>query len=181
MTAPIYSTLPERINAGQTVKYTKHFADYPPTDGWAITLYIAGPGVDSWNGSANGVMWDFHLVAADTAVLPTGLYRWEERATKSGEIYVADQGYFYIDPNLATATGVTLQDPLEKELAQVEAALDDLLSNKVQSYQVGDRTVSKLDIRWLLKRKAELRRAIKAQQFPGKLLPVVQANMVRPQ
>lgn len=177
------SAIPDRFNAGETVKYTKSFADFPATGSWTAKLWLAGPSIVSGGiaGTPNGAAFDFVVSAAVSGVLLPGRYRWEERVTKAGETYVADEGTLVVDPNIESATTGSLQDPNEKLLASVEAAIDALITGKVSEYQVAGRVVRYHDLDMLRKWRGELKRTIAANRSPGKLLPVVRARMTLPQ
>jgi hypothetical protein len=43
VTPPIPTVEPANFAAGETVKWTKVVADYPPSDGWSLIYSIRGP------------------------------------------------------------------------------------------------------------------------------------------
>ena len=171
--------LPERFDAGTTVKYNKSFSSYPANGAspWTLKLHVAGIHKD---GVANGSSFDVTLDAADTAGLASGTYSWAEVVTRGAEIYTAAEGFVVIDPNPITATAAQSRDPKEALLDTYEAARDALITGKVASYQIGDRAVTYQDLEFIQKTIDRLKREIKANQFPGTLGPTVQVHFTRP-
>lgn len=174
------TALPDRFNAGETVKYSKNYADYPANAGWTAILYLAGASVLNVSGAANGAAFDFTLTAAQTGALLQGVYRWEERVTKAGETFIADEGTTIVDPNIANATAGSLQDYKEKLLGEVEAAISSMLAGKVAEFQILGHAARYLDFDDLVKLRGQLKREIAAGAFRGKFGPTIQTHFVRP-
>jgi hypothetical protein len=156
--------LPDSFSAGTTVKYTRTLPGFSAADGWALTLYLAGAGAASFVGTPNGTGWDVVLTAVQTALLPAGQYRWIERVTKASDSYDAASGTVVVTANLATAAPGSLQTWEEKELVEVEKAIDQLLKSGITSYQIGSRAATKQDLEKLMALRNSLLATIRAQR-----------------
>ena len=117
------TALPETIAAGTTVAYTKTVADYPATDGWTLTLEIAGEKLLSVEADANGGDYDVTISAEQSATLTAGTYYFAEKVEKAGEVHRVGSGRVTVEPNLATALAGDLQSPNERMLKALNAVI----------------------------------------------------------
>jgi len=80
----IPDTIPSHFPAGTTVKYTRSFSDFQPSDGWSYTLYLNGL-TQKLNKAAivDGNTFLLVLLPADTATLNSGPFRYAERLSKA--------------------------------------------------------------------------------------------------
>lgn len=174
--ATTLTRIPDHIDAGTTVKWTKTYADYPATEGHTVKFWIAGPGAaTSVDGVPNGAQFDFTLSAAFTAARPPGTWEWKEIVTKAAtsEEYVQDEGRLVIKANIKTAIAGALQPEPEKRVAIIEAALAGALTDAMRGFSVYGRSVELLTPAEL---EASLTRAkadLRAFQNPGKFGPVI--------
>jgi hypothetical protein len=134
------TAIPERFAAGTTVEYTKSFSEYPADQGWAVTLWLAGPsGATSFAGTPTGSSFAFALTAALTAGLIAGGYEWKEVASKSGKKYTADSGKVELLPDIEAAGAGDLQSFAEKMIAVIKAEIQRRVTGGMQSYQIHGR------------------------------------------
>lgn len=169
------SQIPDAFAAGTTVTYTRAYADYPANAGWGATLYLAGASLFSVAGSASGASFVYTLTAAQTALLTAGNYQWREVVSKGTEKYIADSGVVQIEPDITAATAGSMQTFEELELARVEEVLSGRTTGDVESYQVGNRAMTKIPHKELRAYRAELKRTIYAQRHPGTFGPPIRA------
>lgn len=159
------TTLPDRITAGTTVAYTRTLADYPASDGWTMTLYIAGEKVLKVPASAAG---DDHVVLiapSKSTLLKPGSYRYVERVEKAGDAYDATTGMVVVDPDLANAQDGDLQSKDEQLLKVLEDVIaGNLADGAIASYQIGGRAVSKIPMNELIALRNSLRATVVAGQ-----------------
>jgi hypothetical protein len=150
MLARVDTALPPAFAAGTTVQYTRSYADYPANDGWTLTLYLAGAQILNKVATASGADFVITLAATDTDDLTTpGLYRWVERASKSGVVKDVASGTVEVTANLATATAGSLQTTEEKLLAAVDAVIAGKITDDVLQYTIAGRSLtlmSRLDL-----------------------------------
>lgn len=174
------TALPARFAAGTTVKYRRSHADFPASAGWSLTLHLVGPAVKQWSAAADGAVFVFTLPAADTAPLVPGSYRWIERAKKGAEEYDAAAGMLTVTVNVAKAGVGELQSWAEKALVEARNALSALISGRVQTFQIGTRAFSKLDLPELRKLVVELEARVAREQGSGQLGRLHQFRFTRP-
>jgi len=163
------NALPCSFAAGTTVVYRRSLANYRANDGWTLTLYLRGVSVLTSAGAASGADHVVTLTAAATGPLGAGTYLWTERVTKAAEAYDVASGTVVVEPNLATATAGQLQSWEEKELAKVEAALEQLFTTGHTSYQIHGRAVTFTEPTELLKIRDSLVTRIQRRQRGGKM------------
>lgn len=164
------SALPESFAAGTTVTYSKSFADYPASDGWSLTLYLAGATIASVVADADGDAFDLTIPAATTVhpFLP-GLYRWSERVSKAGEVREVGSGVVDIEPNLAEATDGSLQSFFEEAIPILQAHIRGRLTAGLQSYSIGGRAVSKIPIGEATKLLESFEASLRRLKNPGRV------------
>ncbi len=167
------TALPDRFSAGTTVVYRRSLADFPASSGCTLALYLAGPASAHFDGVADGDDFVVTLAADKTDDLPAGIYRWEERAAIAGGTpeRVAG-GVVTVEPDLATASGATLQDPDEIELAAVRARISEITTSGIQSYGLDGAQVMAPELRSLHAREAELRRRLARKRGAPVLTPI---------
>lgn len=173
------TALPARFAAGTTIKYRRSYPDFPAS-AWDLRLHLAGPVVKSWVAAKDGDVFDFTLAAAETAVCVAGSYRWVERVTQGTEVYDAAAGMVTVTANVATAGVGELQSWREKALVEAREALSALVSGRVQSFQIGTRAFSKLDLPELRKLVVELEAGVAREQGGGQLGRLHQMRFTRP-
>ena len=167
-------------SAGSTVIYWRSPGDYPPSDGWALTVHLAGGSIASAEAEVISGQFRFTLSAAVTGVLLPGTYKWVERAVKGSEIYDSASGIVTVSPNLASAGEGDLQTFEERMLAVVEARLENRLPADLQSYTIGTRGIMKIPISELLQIRNALRAQVEQQRNPGQFGRKVQITFPRP-
>lgn len=161
------TSIPDRFSAGSTVKYVRSFAAYPTSDGWALTLYLAGKSSLSVAAVVANNQFEFTLTAAQTGSLQPGLYAWTERVSKAGEVYDAASGQLTVEVDLSNAGPGDAQTWAERTLALVEARIEDRLPKDMESYQIAGRSVVNIPASELFKLRAQLRAEVARERNPG--------------
>lgn len=137
--------LPESFAAGTTVTYRRTFTDYPASDGWALTLYLAGASAVSVEAIPDGD--DFVVTIAAAEIFEAGVYKFAERVLKDDEVYQVAAGVVTITPDLSSATPGSQQEWLERAIAALKAHIEGRLPAALQSYAIAGRQVAKMDIK----------------------------------
>lgn len=80
--------VPDHFPAGTTVKFTRSFGDFQPSDGWSYTIYLNGL-TQKFNKPAAVLSNVFHIQfdPADTASLNPGPFRYAERLSKPATVF----------------------------------------------------------------------------------------------
>lgn len=154
MTAVLPSAPPTQATAGDTWKWVDSHPDYPASDGWVVAFRIAGASVLDWDSSWVTTVGDDNTVAipaASTAQLTAGRYQVTAEYSKSGERFTVPQSPLVVEPDPATlAPGATLHRA-ERELEQLNCAIDAMLAGKaIQYYQIGNRQVGNTPLKDLM-------------------------------
>jgi hypothetical protein len=163
------TALPSSFAAGTTVKYTRNLADRPANGGWALELVISGRSRLAVNATPSGADFAITLPATETAKLGAGLYRWAERASKAGEVFTVGEGSVNVTPDVVAAPVGELQSPDEKELELVIAAIEKRLPADLEAFQIAGRSVNKIPMAELWKRRAVLESRIARAKNGGEL------------
>lgn len=130
---------PTEIAPGETLEWSRAFADYSPADGWALTYYFrnaAGTGFDA-PATADGGSWKVSVVVP-TNVTP-GRIDWEAWVENGSDERLADAGSATVRKSLkAVAANVAVdgRTQAEKDLDAVRAALAPATSAGVQEYEI---------------------------------------------
>ncbi len=167
------TALPETIADGTTVAYTKTVADYPATDGWTLTLEIAGEKLLSVEADANGGDYDVTISAEQSATLTAGTYYFAEKVEKAGEVHRVGSGRVTVEPNLATALAGDLQSPNERMLKALNAVIESRLGTStgvpkdVESYAIDGIAVTKIPLERLMTLRTQLSTTVARERRGG--------------
>lgn len=160
---------PTTIASGTTVKVLRSHSDFPAGSGWTLRFWLAGPKVidEGVAGVASGDSFLITLTPDMTKKLTAGTYRWREVATLAGESYVAASGILEVEANIAAAGAGDMLTFYERQLVIVEAAIEGRLTDDMESYQIGTRSVSLIPIAELWKIHGSLEAKIAALRNPS--------------
>jgi hypothetical protein len=187
--APVPTSEPDRLTAGDTWTWSRAFPDYPASE-YTISYAIAGATALSWDAAYAVVSGDGVVItipATATADLVPGTYRWVAYATLSSTRYTADSGVFTVEPNLAVFADGEALTHNERMLALVEAALEERLTGvsaggrgTVENYAVEGRQVSLIPTEQLSILLGKYRRAVSRERNPDQANPQMLVRFVRP-
>lgn len=174
MAPPIPSREPNSIFAGDTVKFSRTFADYPAT-AWTLAYLFRGPSeLVEQTAAVSGSGFLMTIDAGDTERLLAGTYQWSARATSisSGETYTVARGVLEV----VLVAGAVVQSHNEKMLAAINAALEGRVVADVQLYTIGGRMVTKIPFEKLLHFKGVYEAKVFRDRNPGRIgVPVAVA------
>lgn len=104
MAASTPSIEPDSFVSGDTVAWTKSFADYLPTDGWVLSYafrYEDGSALLNVTGTTSGADFALTIPAASSNVMKAGRWIWNAYATLGSTRYTVGGGAVTVTPNLA--------------------------------------------------------------------------------
>jgi len=167
---------PQTARAGDTWTWARSFAEYPASEGWALSYELRGPATLTIGGAMVVATGDLHTVtvpATATAPLPAGSYVLVALLTGSGAFGgrrdSIDLGRLQVTPNPSAVVGGEPLSHAEKMLAQVETAIEDLVAGRTASYMIAGRQVTRLDMAELyrvrMRYSAEVARLRRPQSF----------------
>lgn len=138
MAATIPSVEPTRLRAGDTVKWKRHWSDYPTSTYTVVYSLRQKDGSGSIDITCTDSDGD-HLATiarADSTGLAPGEYRWIARANDGTDYYTIGTGSLEVLPNLEDESA----DPrtwAEKRLEEVEAAIAVRAGQTHASHSIG--------------------------------------------
>lgn len=149
MAPPIPTVPPGQIVAGDSAHWSRAFADYPASDGWALAYSaINGTEVHAINATADGDGFAVDLASADTKAWTPGTYRLAEYLTKGSDRITLGTTVLVIAPNLAGQTAaLDTSSHAERMLAAIDAWLEskaptagsvEINGRKIQYYAITD-------------------------------------------
>lgn len=161
---------PTRIAAGDTWQWTKAaFADFPASDGWALSYAFSGPKAFTANASADGDGFSVTIAAADTKI-PAGTYRWQSYVTLGAERYQVGSGILDVTPNLAALTPAEVTESFAVQaLRVVETALLGRLPAGLEEYTIAGKLVKHMPLTELYELRSKLRHEVTNERSGGKI------------
>jgi hypothetical protein len=161
----IPTTEPSAIVAGDTVSWTRSFADFPASQGWALAYKLRNAW-DKINISASASGDDFlvSISAATSAAYVVGDYSFDAYATKGSERHTVASGKITVLPNLDTTSAVDDRSFNQRMVDAIEDLLEGRATADVQAYQIGGRQLTKMTVDELEKWRAQYRFRLNREQ-----------------
>lgn len=152
------------LRAGTTYVQTIPGVDYPPTEGWAGTLYLYGPAKITAAATADGSDFKVTVPAATTANWAAGSYRWAFEVSKGSEKYIVQEGSLEVLVSFAAmATETDNRSTAKKNLDAINAVLQGKITKDVSQYQIAGRMVTRMSLDDLLKARDRFSREYKRE------------------
>jgi len=150
MAAPILTTEPIILLAGDTATWQISLADYLASDGWSLayTLINATSKI-SINSSAVGPDHLVNVAAATTAGWAAGTYSWRAQVSKAGQVFTVATGTLAVQAAFSAAT-LDARSHASKALANIEAYLENANNLSAAMYEIAGRKLQRLSIPDLL-------------------------------
>ena len=124
--------VPEKITSGYSYEFALDLPEYPPSEGWAVSLALRLPGFDAQEIEAvhNGSVYVFTISPSVSGALPGGLAAWQCSAERSDERVLIDSGRMEIAPDLLADD----TDPRSKAEIMIDA-IDAVLQDRATDGQ----------------------------------------------
>lgn len=173
MAIPIPSVEPLAFAAGESVQWTRTFANFPPTDGWTLTYYFAGLDTFQVAATTSGAGYAVLIHSWDTSGKPAGTYRWTAYVeqgtpeTASFQRYPVADGELQLTINIATAKPGDFQTHEERTLAIIVAALENRLTAQIEDYMIAGKSVKNIPIVQLSRLRVDYAWAVWYQRHQG--------------
>ena len=185
MTAPQIPThIPHELTPGDSWTWQLVFGDYPPSDGWTLTVSLRGPAA---TGEASGEIDieatattdnSAYLVSAradQTASLVPGNYRWvawvERVVDAQLERVSIRRGVTILLQQLQTADAGDTTTHNERMLAAIEALIEGRTTADVEYYQIAGRALTKIPVKELMAYRAKYAAAVWRERHPHETAP----------
>ncbi len=162
------SAVPAALVAGDDLDLLLSFADYPASDGWTVTLGLAG-GVASKLTATSTASGDDHAIvvsATDSLLLEAGWYTYTLRATDGTSVRTIQSGKLEVLASVIDADAGTLDSAAKWDaiIAACDSAMLDLMTGGMKLYMIAGRQVqfnSAAEIQrtraWAMQQKAAFR------------------------
>lgn len=183
-TPPIPTHIPHELTPGDSWTWQLAFGDYPPSDGWTLTVSLRGPSavapslgeidIEAEATPDNGA----YMVSAradQTAQLVPGNYRWVAsvaRVVGSQEERVSvHRGVTILLQQLQTADAGDTTTHNERMLAAIEALIEGRTTADVEYYQIAGRALTKIPVKELMGYRAKYAAAVWRERHPHETAP----------
>lgn len=169
---------PESLVAGDSWRWTRPIADFPPSEGWTATYYLTGAYSVAIPTTPRIPTQDFevHYLPAASGLVLSGVYRWVLSVTNGTDSYSADSGEFTILANPNVGDSVDARDAAEKTLAvlklEIAARLGTGTGGAHESYSIEGRSISKVSLNDLYSLKNKYAREVQRLRNGGKMPPI---------
>jgi hypothetical protein len=171
MSAPIPTTEPQTIVAGDTLAFTKTFPNYTPGDGWTLNYSLQGKTLAgsfsaspiTFASSTNtGSVWSISVAKSTTDDWAPGDYRFTAYVTGgTSERYTVGTGDIKVlpDPSAAVPTSHAV-----RTLALIEAAMEGRIPRGLEQTIIDGQTLIRIPIPELSRLRDKYRAEVLAEQ-----------------
>jgi hypothetical protein len=149
MAAITPTTEPATLLAGDTAKWLKTLADYPATEGWALSYTLVSTANRiTFTASSSGADYLVSVPAATTSAWVAGAYEWRAQVSKSGEVFTVATGSITVQPSFGT--NVDNRSHARKTLTNIEAYLENSANLTAAMYEIAGRKLQRISLPELL-------------------------------
>ena len=173
---------PRIILRGDTIKWSKSFADYPATT-WSLKYALRGAGSIDITAAASGSDFLVTLTAAITAAYVIGGYSWSSYVEQGAERYTVASDSLAVkeNPTAAALVGVETRSDAQVILDNLLAAYKTYTASQgiIQSYKIGEREAVFKDVEKLRKEINEARWEVAKEKQAARLAARLGGNLNR--
>lgn len=167
--------MPSALIAGDSLRWDRSIADYPPSAGW--TLHYAFRGIEVLDvvaaANAAGTGYEITVAASATATLRAGTYEVTEYVTNAGgERYTLARGTLTVRADPTTAAPGDRQSHEERMVPLLEAALERRVTIDQKAYQLTSVTATREELKDMSALLGRYRAALAARRNGGRLRPI---------
>lgn len=144
MSVPVFTSEPAQFVAGETVKWTKTFDDFPASDGWALSYALVKSGSQiTIDAVADGDAFAVTIPATTSAGYEAGRYSYQASVSKDGEVVVVGSGRIEIKPGFAALSeGYDDRSFAKKMVDGLREIMPKLAAKGVASYSIEGRSMT---------------------------------------
>jgi hypothetical protein len=165
------NAVPVKARAGDSLRFSLNFPDYPASDGWTLEIVLlCASRRYTFDGEADSDGFSVNVAPTDTKLWVAGKYSLIARVTNSDETIAATvyEGRIEILPDITAVADPRTHE--EKVLDAINAVIEGRAD--VDEYTIGGRSIKKMPIGDLLKFQAVYATRVKAQRIArGEKLP----------
>jgi hypothetical protein len=162
MAPPIQTTEPASLVAGDTAKWLKTLADYPASEGWALTYTLVNAAQRvTFTAAAQGDSYLVNVLPATTAAWVKGDYSYRASVSKAGEVFTVATGRISIAAAFSAAQDDRSQ--ARRTLEAINATLEGRATSATAEYEIAGRKLKYIAVPELLSLRDRLRRDVAAE------------------
>lgn len=163
MTAPIPTSEPASLRAGDSASWQIAEPDYPASQGWGLTYtFINAAGKFAISSTAEGDEHLVHVLPAVTALYVAGTYSWQCVAANGTDAYTVRTGTLEVVASFAASTTLDARSFAQKTLDALEAWIENH-DPGVAEYEIAGRRMKYIPITDLLKLRDQFRKEVRGQ------------------
>lgn len=140
MAAPIPSSEPKTVSAGNTIQWTKSVSDYPADQGWVLSYAFVSTVGNKFGvtATASGSEFLVTIAASTSAGYVAGTWTWQAYVSKAAERFLVDSGSMKILPDYsAQATTLDTRSHARRCLELIMLAMEGRLPDGLDGYSIG--------------------------------------------
>ena len=138
MTIDTSNTEPVSIIPGDTVKWTRAFADFPASAGWALSYELLNAQRRyEIAATADGNAYRVVVSAQTTQGYASGSYAWRARITNADEVYTVGSGRLTVEPSFEAARDA--RSHARRTLEALEAVIEGRADSNTAEYEINGR------------------------------------------
>ncbi|WP_445289086.1 hypothetical protein [Variovorax atrisoli] len=154
---------PVSIIPGDTVKWTRTLADYPPSAGWALSYELLNAQhryeiAATADGNAHRVV----VSAQTTQTYTPGAYEWRARVTNAEEVYTVATGRLTVAPSFGAAADI--RSHARRALDAIEAVLEGRATSATAEYEINGRRLKYIPLNELHALRTKYQREVAAEE-----------------
>lgn len=162
------TTEPASLNAGDTAKWLKSFADFPASAGWVLSYELVSAFQRyAFSATASGDDHEITVSAATTATWAPAAYDWRARVSRAGEVFTVGSGRITIAAAFGSA--IDARSQARRSLEAIEATLEGRASSATAEYQISGRQLKYIPIPELLALRDRLRQDVAAEESAARV------------
>lgn len=145
-------TEPKSFLQGETLEWSREFADFPASEGWTLKYFFRGQGKGFDAVAApDGDSFVVTVATATTAAMSVADYSWQAIAEKDGKKFLADSGFAEVKKGFAASAvdpdaSLDVRSENEKTLAAVRAMIAGKATLDQMEYTIGNRQLKRIPI-----------------------------------
>jgi hypothetical protein len=164
MSAPIPTTEPATLRAGDSASWQISAPDYPASAGWGLTYtFINAAGKFSIASTASGDDHLVHKLPGVTALYVAGVYSWQCVASDGTDAYTIRSGSIEVLPSFSATATLDARSHAQRTLDALEAWIEGH-DMAVAEYEIAGRRMKYIPIDQLLKLRDQYRREVRGEQ-----------------
>jgi hypothetical protein len=167
--ADIPTSEPLSVYAGDTVRWTRSFTDYPANDGWTLTYsFTSSSSRFTVDAVADAALHLVNVAAATTASWRAGDYTWRAQAKKGAEAFTVGTGRMRVQ-GTASASTSDRRTFARATLDAVETYMRDPANMAAAEYEIAGRRLKRYELADLLALRDRMRAEVAREEAAERL------------